>query len=313
MTPGPLFTIAIPVYNRPDTVRRAIGSCVKQTYPDFSVVVVDDGSSDGTVAAIGECADSRLTVIRHDENRGVCAARNTAARAADGEWIVFLDSDDELLPEALATMAAHIESVDKSVSRLGFSYVRADGRLSPAIIPPGQIDYIGYLRWSDHSPLSDFVICVRRETFAVVQYPVTRVYERIYHLEFARSFQTRLFRQVVARVHEDAPNRAANLGLRGYFQRQQREAHACLDNIDEILCRHGEALATHAPRVYRHLVRRRAETLLFAGQRLAAFRGLLSYIAEHPVSADGWVTFAASVAGARALASMQLMSARLRS
>src|SRR5215212_9520169 len=82
----PFFSIVITTYNRAAIVRRALDSCLSQSYRDFDVV--DDGSEDGTVAALEQEPDPRLRVVAHDRNRGINPARFSGVAAARGEWVV---------------------------------------------------------------------------------------------------------------------------------------------------------------------------------------------------------------------------------
>lgn len=95
MTP---ISVVIPAYNRAETIGLAVGSVLRQTVGDLEVIVVDDASTDGTLAALEAIGDARLRVIRHERNAGGAAARNTGIRAARGDWVAFQDSDDEWLP-----------------------------------------------------------------------------------------------------------------------------------------------------------------------------------------------------------------------
>lgn len=94
------FSVVIPVYNRTDTLRSAIESVFLQTFKDYEIIVVDDGS-DLSVAESLIPYMNRIHYIRHSKNRGVSAARNTGIIAAQGEYVAFLDSDDVWLPEKL--------------------------------------------------------------------------------------------------------------------------------------------------------------------------------------------------------------------
>jgi len=85
----------IPVHNRRDTVGRAIRSALAQTHRDLEVIVVDDASTDGTPEAVKQAGGRRVRLLRHERNRGPSAARNTGIAAATGEFVAFLDSDDE--------------------------------------------------------------------------------------------------------------------------------------------------------------------------------------------------------------------------
>lgn len=98
--PG-LVSVIIPTYNRADLVRRAIQSALNQTYQNFEIIVVDDGSIDNTEEVVQSFKDPRICYIRHKENRGAPFARNYGAKIANGEYISLLDSDDYYLPNKL--------------------------------------------------------------------------------------------------------------------------------------------------------------------------------------------------------------------
>lgn len=100
----------VPTYNREAEVQRAVKSVLSQTYDDIQCIVVDDGSSDGTAEKVKSLEDSRIEYIQHDTNRGVSAARNTGIEAADGDYIAFLDSDDEWEPRKIERQVQEIES-----------------------------------------------------------------------------------------------------------------------------------------------------------------------------------------------------------
>ncbi len=100
----PLVSIVIPTYNRGHVLERAILSVLRQTYKDFELIVVDDGSFDSTSRLLSEY-EGKIKVL-FQKNRGVSAARNLGIRHSRGDLIAFLDSDDEWLPDKLAKQAA---------------------------------------------------------------------------------------------------------------------------------------------------------------------------------------------------------------
>ncbi len=106
-------SVVIPAYNREALLRRAVESARAQTRPPVEVIVVDDGSADGT-AALAESLGAR--VIRHGSNRGAAAARNTGIAAARGDLIAFLDSDDAWLPRKLAVQVPALLASGREVS-----------------------------------------------------------------------------------------------------------------------------------------------------------------------------------------------------
>jgi len=109
MSASPEVSIVIPTYNRARYVREAVESALSQTFRDLEVIVVDDGSTDGTRGALGSLID-RVRYFRQ-ENRGLAAARNTGIARARGRYVAFLDSDDRLEPrmvdEVLRTFREH--------------------------------------------------------------------------------------------------------------------------------------------------------------------------------------------------------------
>jgi len=82
---APKVSVVIPTYNRAHLVGRAIRSVLNQTYQDFEIIVVDDGSTDNTKEVVKSFNDPRIRYIRHEKNRGGSAARNTGIRAARGK------------------------------------------------------------------------------------------------------------------------------------------------------------------------------------------------------------------------------------
>ncbi len=124
-----MITVIIPTYNRKNLLPRAIDSVLSQTVPDFEIVVVDDASTDGTEAMLKErYTDPCIRYDRLPENRGVHAARNRGLDLARGEYVVFLDSDDELYPHALERSLKAIEHT--SFGMVGAPFILPDGSLT---------------------------------------------------------------------------------------------------------------------------------------------------------------------------------------
>ena len=98
----PRVSAIIPTRERPALLACAIRSALRQTWPNLEVIVVVDGPDSATTAYLETCSDARLRVVFLDERRGGSDARNAGVRAACGEWVAFLDDDDEWLPEKIA-------------------------------------------------------------------------------------------------------------------------------------------------------------------------------------------------------------------
>lgn len=98
-------SVIIPVYNGEAYLKQCIGSILQQSYTNFEIIVINDGSTDGTKDILdSDYADNDAITVIHKKNGGVSAARNDGINAARGEYLMFLDSDDEYLPDALEQM-----------------------------------------------------------------------------------------------------------------------------------------------------------------------------------------------------------------
>lgn len=301
MTTDPYFSIIVPMYNRQRTIQRAILSCIKQGFGDFEVIVVDDGSTDLSVNLVRQIGDDRARIIMHESNRGVGPARNTGIAHARGQWIICLDSDDELLPGALETIFARISDISGSVDGLRFACVLDDGRISPD--PPlvdARWSYEDYLRWmeGDRDGLKETMPVVRKRTFESVRYPDGRALESEYHLDFARLFTTWSCPAVVRAYHSDASNqltraRAGELLLSAADQAL---------SVECLIVKHGEEMARIAPQLYIYQLQGLLTLHLLAGDRRSAWRTFVRLKRNRSRTVRAWIVFILGIIDRRLLA-----------
>ena len=113
-------SVIIPCYNGESFIGSAIESVLGQTYRHFEVIVVDDGSRDRSEAVVGGfLSDPRVVLVRHEENRGIPAARNTGIRSSRGRYLAFLDQDDSWVPTKLETQ---VSVLDEGPANLGMVF-----------------------------------------------------------------------------------------------------------------------------------------------------------------------------------------------
>jgi glycosyltransferase involved in cell wall biosynthesis len=126
----PKFSVVIPVYNKANYLPKTLASVLSQTEGDFEVVLVDDGSSDGSKEVIAQFNDARIRYY-FQENQGVSTARNTAIRQAEGDYIALLDADDVWHPTYLETHASLIEQFpSQQVFAVNSVYIKGDRHIS---------------------------------------------------------------------------------------------------------------------------------------------------------------------------------------
>jgi glycosyltransferase involved in cell wall biosynthesis len=122
-----VVSVVIPTHNRRDRLLKAIASVKRQTWPHVEIVVVDDGSNDGTFARLKDMAacDSALRVIRNETSQGGAGARNQGIAAASGRWIAFLDDDDLWLPAKLEKQLVLLKANESASAASCSFFVRA--------------------------------------------------------------------------------------------------------------------------------------------------------------------------------------------
>ena len=106
---NPLVSIIIPTYNRPDYLERAVNSVLKQTHENLEIIIIDDNSSYDLSHVISKFQDSRIKIYRNSTNRGSVYSRNRGISLSKGDYINFLDDDDELLPNKLKLQLSKFE------------------------------------------------------------------------------------------------------------------------------------------------------------------------------------------------------------
>jgi glycosyltransferase involved in cell wall biosynthesis len=163
-------SVVIPVYNVEKYIAATVQSVLNQTYADFELLIVDDGSPDRSSEICQQFNDPRITIIRQ-ANRGLAGARNTGIRRASGQYIAFLDGDDLWLPDQLEKQIAHLEQSPQ----IGVSFCRSEfineagDRLGTYTMPQlRDIDLPCLLKGSPISNGSAAV--VRREVFEDIKF-----------------------------------------------------------------------------------------------------------------------------------------------
>lgn len=157
------FSIITPTYNRADLIERAIKSILNQSYQNFEMIIVDDGSIDNTDEIVSKyLIDNRIRYIKAKTNGGVSKARNIGMKniSKDTDWITFLDSDDEFLDDALANMIRTIgEKSTINYFRFGTKTSKNDIVSNDKLIE-SESDYIKYIK--DITICGEWVITLKR-------------------------------------------------------------------------------------------------------------------------------------------------------
>jgi glycosyltransferase involved in cell wall biosynthesis len=206
----PRVSVVIPTFNRLDLVRRALESVYAQTYPDYEILLVDDGSDE----PVGELAGAypQIRLLRHEHNRGAAAARNTGIQASDAEFIAFLDSDDCWLPQKLQVQVELLDA-DPGLGGCitGYTNHTTEGSWTYRPQKPGS-----WLRQlSMGSQLGPgTTLMVRRACYAVVGYldeQMPRLEDLDWLLRFVQHYDLGVIAQPLATVYRSGFSSAARI------------------------------------------------------------------------------------------------------
>ena len=145
----PLVSVVTPIFNSRSTIQETIASIRSQSLEDWEVLVVDDGSTDGSIEAVQAISvgDDRIRLLENQFARGPAGARNTAIKAARGRYIAFLDSDDRWMPQKLESQIAFMQKDNVAFSYGDYLAIDADsGRELGVVRAPGSLTYQDLLR-----------------------------------------------------------------------------------------------------------------------------------------------------------------------
>jgi len=163
------LSVVIPLYNKREYIGRALASVAKQTYPASEVIVIDDGSTDDGAEIVERYTGLPVRLIRQ-RNKGVSAARNAGINAASGEWVAFLDADDEYHSDFLAQIAEAVLRYPDVGVAYGWSYflessestVPGKAQAHPLLLD----DYLAYVVFGGGREVNSSSVAIRRDAFA---------------------------------------------------------------------------------------------------------------------------------------------------
>lgn len=205
----PEVSVIIPAYNRAHTVDRAIQSILNQSYQDFEIIVVDDGSSDNTSQIISRLHHPSLRLLKHDTNRGAAAARNTGIRAAQGSFIAFLDSDDEWLPNKLAIQVDALKNAPEKFQASCTAYYLIEGKEVYEYVPSLSTPWLKKLLMGNDLGMGSTFLASKRilDRIGLLDETLLRHEDWDWFIRYAQEYELLLLDKPLTRVyHNTRPN-----------------------------------------------------------------------------------------------------------
>ena len=277
-------SVVIPTFNRASLVSRCLIGVLGQTHEKLEAIIVDDASTDDTESEVRAVSDARVRYIRHDENLGPSASRNTGIRNAKHEFIAFLDSDDEWVPEKLERQLAEF-SLNPTLGFVygGWAWIRSDHSVRISRVPDRETGLIdGNPRWF-FNMVQDVV--VRRELASDCLFNETIwAYENLeWLLRLVNLGSSGFVSEIVVRCNEHSAYRASDSQLK-----KLEGLEFVLDNYEPYLRNYTNALF--------HL-RLRAGALGLAQHSARVKEHLCAALRLRPLSARAWIRLLAASSG----------------
>lgn len=310
MKSNPLVSVVMPTYDRPESIRRSIESVSRQTYTPIELIVVDDHSPTPAREILSECdpAVSRFELFRHDCNRGASAARNTGIKAATGEYIAFLDDDDEWCPEKIEKQVIAFDQVSEDVGLIytGVRQVNARGQTNAIVTRRIGGDVTKRLLcWNFVGTFS--VAMIRREVVNRVglldeRFPSWQDWE--FYLRISRQYQFGAIPEPLVIRH--------NQGEGQISQNYERKRETTVPLFEsKYLPLAAEFGWIHHKKVRAHLQYQLAQSAIRADNYDQARQHLLQAVYLYPVNTRFYVELLAIVGGERTYLPLQGLKRRL--
>jgi glycosyltransferase involved in cell wall biosynthesis len=285
ITPQPTVSVILPTFNRSRTLATAIASVLNQTYRDFELIVVDDGSVDESEALVARIKDKRLKYIKRPRNGGAGAARNTGLLAAAGEYIAFQDSDDIWLPNKLERQLGLFATLPAEIGVVTGAKILY-GRDDSFAFGPGRVSYLpppkGVPNSVDESPAERILwenrISLQNTLFRMDCYPDRAWFDSLARANEDWEFAVRLARHT--QIHEDGEPVVLGFVSSDSISRNKRKEST---GLLRILKKNRDILQQN-PKLHATLLLHLARLLHNSGKKRVARRLLLASILLHPTN-----------------------------
>ena len=305
-----VLSIIVPVHDRERFVGRCLDSVLTEDMTGCEIIAIDDASSDRSVEVL-QAYGNQIRLLRHSRNKGVVLARATGVAHANGEWAMFLDSDDELIRGSLDRIRQRLLAMPSSIDCALFRCRWDNGRISPDPMPVHDtLDYEAYLRFAEIDPDHlEFLTCVRIRSIAAMGMTGNR-FEDLFWFNFYKEYRSKAFPDIVRLYHQDADNQLTDR-MSATSKDDIDLAISRADMITQLLAVHGTAMREFSPRLFQRYASALASLEFQLGRRNQGFQYSVQAIRTRPWRLRPWIILILGLAGVVDLA--RGMRTRLRS
>ena len=223
----PFISVLMPAFNAEKYIECAIKSILNQSYSNFELIILDDGSSDQTRELINQFSDSRIKKIYQDENAGLVTARNALVASASGKYIAFLDADDIAMPHRLEMQVSYLENFAVDICGSAYDAIyESSGKRKTSKQRYSDADIRALI--TIYSPLCNPAVMAKAEVFKKFPYEVGKDYAEDYSLWVRLSLAGYRFanlkaRLITYRIHEKQTSQVQNSATNTIFLKSREQ------------------------------------------------------------------------------------------
>lgn len=288
----PFVSIITPTYNRAYCIGNAIKSVLEQNYQNFEIIIIDDGSTDSTEEVVRKFRDERLIYLKQSRNTGVNKAKNAGIKASKGKYIIFLDSDDQLLEGALSYIADTFERIPDSVGVIWGACVDLDGNITSS-----NPNFCGILKYEDlvcQKLVGEYIPICKREALEYEKFDENLIsFEGITWIAISRKFDFYITNTPLRLYDNKGVDRLS------HAENIIRRASKMVDGKKILLARFSEDMLRLCPNTYIRTVHRLILYLIIDGNRKEAIKYLLECIKRDRLNVNSLILLVLLLLGKR--------------
>ncbi|MEM3449448.1 MAG: glycosyltransferase family 2 protein [Nitrososphaerota archaeon] len=275
-----LVSVIIPVYNAAKWVERSIKSVLNQTYQNFEIIIIDDGSTDNSWSIINKYSSDKVRVYRSEKNCGMLATRNKGLELCKGDIVIFLDADDELTINALETVVRKFNELPEDVGIL-FAKIRRDDYSEEGLSLKNE-GYVSFTQMvcGKYKDKHDLFVAFKRKFIGNLRYQ-TLVTESFFYSFVARSCKV-YYVPVVLRLYHDVANPLSLSKKKRHAYYRLRIAKKIAYDLDVYLKEFGDHILRVCPKTYSDYNYYRGFYILLTGDRLSALKSFIKSLMSYP-------------------------------
>lgn len=283
----PLVSIVIATYNRAWCITRAVDSVLKQTYPNYEIVIVDDGSTDDTEGVVRGLGSDKIRYFKFEKNQGQMPAKDFGIKQCEGEWIIILDSDNEMVEHCIETFVKKIDALESDRIKMLVANVHDTGVGGKRVDPYWEKRFslspvVDFDTLICHRGFGELFHCTHRSVFEKVPFLTrSRRNTQIIWYKCYRYTDIFYFDDVLSIYHTDGDDRITN--------NRSKDAMYWVDGMQEFIDEFEKDIVSRCPRQMAFYLKSLAIYFYYTGDKKQFYATLIKALGYDKTNIALWV------------------------